>query len=146
MTAGAKNVNTVAAGEVIYSVGNTGIDFGKWKSVDAPFLAVVLEGFRELPGIWLTVFPVLGIIQADITPLQWRGFVSGMTSLPFVPNAFIAGYITSGISAFSENGWRWGVSPLGTVYFAPLTRVVRHVRNYGACMYCSSALDSLLGR
>lgn len=53
---------------------------------------------------------VNSLLISDITSLQWRAFVIGCTYLPFVLNAFIAGYITTGVGGFSANGWRWGVS------------------------------------
>lgn len=82
IVASSKNVEAVVGGMVIYTLGNTGIN------------------------------QVVGILIADITSLQWRGAVQGAYSLPWVLNAFVAGYITSGISGFSQDGWRWGVSPL----------------------------------
>ncbi|WVQ77958.1 hypothetical protein IAT38_000038 [Cryptococcus sp. DSM 104549] len=78
IVASSHTVNEVAGGEVIYTLGNTGIDF------------------------------VTGIILADITSLQYRGLIIGLYSLPFIPWAFVAGDISSGINAYSENGWRWG--------------------------------------
>lgn len=58
----------------------------------------------------LVLILVNTIIVADITNLQNRGLVNSLMASPFILNAFIAGYITEGISAFTENGWRWGVS------------------------------------
>ncbi|WVQ72881.1 hypothetical protein IAR50_002442 [Cryptococcus sp. DSM 104548] len=78
MCAGAQNVSTVVAGQLIYTFGNTGITF------------------------------LNSLIIADITSLQWRPFVDGAINLPYVVNAFVAGYITTGINAYSVNGWRWG--------------------------------------
>lgn len=46
--------------------------------------------------------------MADITSLQWRGAIQGAISLPWIPNAFVAGFITDGIGALSDEGWRWG--------------------------------------
>ncbi|WVQ71398.1 hypothetical protein IAR50_000932 [Cryptococcus sp. DSM 104548] len=76
--AASKTVSDVAGGEVLYTLGNTGIDF------------------------------LTGILIADITSLQWRGFIIGVYSLPFIIWAFVAGDISDGISAYSSNGWRWG--------------------------------------
>ncbi|KAI0353438.1 drug:h+ antiporter [Trametes cingulata] len=46
------------------------------------------------------------VIIADITTLQWRGIVSGMTSLPFIFNAFIGSNVSN---FFLEHlNWRWG--------------------------------------
>ncbi|WVQ96555.1 hypothetical protein IAU59_003660 [Kwoniella sp. CBS 9459] len=39
---------------------------------------------------------------------QWRAFVDGAVNLPYVVNAFVAGYIVEDINAYSQNGWRWG--------------------------------------
>jgi MFS family permease len=80
IVASSKSVDAVVGGQVIYTLGTTGIT------------------------------QVSGILIADITSLQWRGAVQGAYSLPWVLNAFVAGYITSGIGAFSQEGWRWGVS------------------------------------
>ena len=69
----------MAAGEVIYTPGSTGLDF------------------------------LTGILVADITSLQWRSFVtSALSSTPWLINEFISTYITTGISANTTNGWRWG--------------------------------------
>ncbi|KAG5641857.1 hypothetical protein DXG03_004097 [Asterophora parasitica] len=78
ITAGAPNIKAVVAGQAIYTLGQSGI------------------------------YQVQGILIADITSLQWRGLANGLYSLPFIINAFVAGYITTGISAYSVNGWRWG--------------------------------------
>ncbi|GAA6024044.1 hypothetical protein JCM10207_004501 [Rhodosporidiobolus poonsookiae] len=67
IVAASSNVNAVAAGELFYTIGSTGLDL------------------------------VTDIIVADITPLKWRGFVSAVTASPFIVNAFVAGYITDGL-------------------------------------------------
>ncbi|KAL1407897.1 hypothetical protein Q8F55_007333 [Vanrija albida] len=65
-------------------------------------------------GLALNQFGQLGIRQmeillvADITVLEWRGLGQALTSVPWVLSAFIAGYISQGINAYSESGWRWG--------------------------------------
>jgi MFS family permease len=74
--ASAKSVGAVAAGIVFYAMGYTGLQ--------------VLNS----------------IIIADITTLKWRGLVSGLMSLPFVVNAFVAANIQADI--LSRSGWRWG--------------------------------------
>lgn len=78
VVASSKNVEAVVAGQVIYTLGTSAIT------------------------------QINGVLLADITSLQWRGAIVGAYSLPWVLNAFVAGYITEGISAYSENGWRWG--------------------------------------
>ncbi|KIR69855.1 hypothetical protein I310_06420 [Cryptococcus deuterogattii CA1014] len=61
VVAASKNVGDVAGGEVIYTIGNTGLDF------------------------------ITSILLADITSLQCRGLVIGLYSLPFIPFAFVVG-------------------------------------------------------
>ncbi|KAJ7903673.1 major facilitator superfamily domain-containing protein [Mycena olivaceomarginata] len=78
IVAASTTIGAVAGGEMIYGIGNTGIDL------------------------------VTGIILADITSLQWRGLIQGLFSMPFVITAFVAGKISTGISANTLNGWRWG--------------------------------------
>ncbi|WVR04917.1 hypothetical protein IAU60_001929 [Kwoniella sp. DSM 27419] len=78
IVASARNVQSVAGGQVIYTLGNTGIDF------------------------------VSSILLADITSLQWRGLVNGLFALSYIPWAFVAGNIADGINAYSTDGWRWG--------------------------------------
>ncbi|KAJ7021655.1 hypothetical protein C8F04DRAFT_1313472 [Mycena alexandri] len=78
VVASSSTIEAVASGEVIYGIGNTGIDL------------------------------MTSIILADITSLQWRGFMQGLYSMPFVITAFVAGKISTAISANTLNGWRWG--------------------------------------
>lgn len=68
-------VSAVAAGQVIYTAGNAGMIF------------------------------VQTLLIADITSLQWRGLVLGLVSLPYIPFAFVSGYITDAVSL---SNWRWG--------------------------------------
>ncbi|KAK1227971.1 hypothetical protein PQX77_009018 [Marasmius sp. AFHP31] len=46
------------------------------------------------------------IIVADLTTLEWRGFVSSMLSMPFVINTWFAGEIVQALSDGED--WRWG--------------------------------------
>ncbi|KAL0569960.1 hypothetical protein V5O48_012001 [Marasmius crinis-equi] len=46
------------------------------------------------------------IIVADLTTLEWRGFVSSMLSMPFVINTWFAGEIVQALSDGEQ--WRWG--------------------------------------
>ncbi|KAI0819605.1 drug:h+ antiporter [Trametes gibbosa] len=72
----APNVGAVAAGIVLYAIGYTGLQL------------------------------LTSVIIADITTLQWRGIVSGMTSLPFLVNAFVGSNLSN---FFLEHlNWRWG--------------------------------------
>ncbi|RPD55466.1 MFS general substrate transporter [Lentinus tigrinus ALCF2SS1-7] len=63
--ASSKTVNAFAAGQVIYKVGNVGLDL------------------------------VTTIVIGDVSPLQWRGLFQGINSAPWIINSFIAGYITA---------------------------------------------------
>lgn len=45
------------------------------------------------------------IIVADLTPLEWRGFVSSLLSTPFIINTWFSGKIVEAIS--KKNQWRW---------------------------------------
>ncbi|ORY68053.1 major facilitator superfamily domain-containing protein [Leucosporidium creatinivorum] len=66
--ASSTSVNAVAAGQVFYTIGNTGFDL------------------------------VLTIILGDITSLEWRGMSQAIVASPYIVNAFIAGYISSAVS------------------------------------------------
>jgi hypothetical protein len=100
MCAGAQNVTTFVAGQLIYTLGNSGITF---RESMVSLMAAVPD-----PNI------VNSLIIADITSLQWRAFVNGAINLPYVVNAFVGGFITSGINGYSADGWRWGVSQLAS--------------------------------
>ncbi|KAJ7178614.1 hypothetical protein C8R43DRAFT_467113 [Mycena crocata] len=78
IVAASTTIGAVTGGQLIYTIGNTGIDF------------------------------ISGILIADITNLQWRGFMQGLYSMPFVITAFVSGSISTGISANTKDGWRWG--------------------------------------
>jgi MFS family permease len=71
-------VGSVAAGILIYTVGNTGIDV------------------------------VNDIIVADLSPLQWRGLVTSLMSAPFIVNAFVGAEIVNGILTHSTWRWGCG--------------------------------------
>ena len=46
------------------------------------------------------------VIIADITTLKWRGLVTGLTSAPFIMNAFIGSKVANLV--LERLGWRWG--------------------------------------
>ncbi|KAI9069135.1 MFS general substrate transporter, partial [Trametes sanguinea] len=72
----APNVGAIAAGIILYAIGYTGLQL------------------------------LTSVIIADITTLQWRGIVSGSTSLPFLVNAFVGSNVSN---FFLEHlNWRWG--------------------------------------
>lgn len=75
VTAGSNTVSAVSAGQVVYTMGTSGMNF------------------------------VQTLLIADITSLQWRGFVQGAVSLFYIPFALAAPQITGAISLAN---WRWG--------------------------------------
>ncbi|KAM0754605.1 MFS general substrate transporter [Meredithblackwellia eburnea MCA 4105] len=79
LLASAKEVNTIAAGQVIFTLGATGVDL------------------------------VNNIIIGDITPLQWRGFCLAVSASPFIINGFIAGFITDAIGGAGSWRWGFGM-------------------------------------
>ncbi|KAL0935638.1 siderophore iron transporter [Colletotrichum truncatum] len=58
------------------------------------------------------------IIVADLTPLEWRGFVSSMLSTPFIINTWFAGKIVDAMQA--KNQWRWGYGMFAIIMPAAL--------------------------
>ncbi|KAF2622402.1 MFS general substrate transporter [Macroventuria anomochaeta] len=63
-------------------------------------------------GISFTAFGKSGldllgdIIVADLTPLEWRAFWSGLLSSPFIITVFVNGFIAD---AMIPDHWRWGL-------------------------------------
>ncbi|KAK7045369.1 hypothetical protein VNI00_007618 [Paramarasmius palmivorus] len=58
------------------------------------------------------------IIVADLTTLEWRGFVSSMLSMPFVINTWFAGQIVQALSDGDQ--WRWGYGMFAIIMPAAL--------------------------
>ncbi|KAK0206671.1 drug:h+ antiporter [Desarmillaria ectypa] len=90
--ASAQNIQTVAGGIVLYAVGYTGLQL------------------------------LTSIIIADITTLQWRGFAVGMTSLPFIINAFIGSNVSTRV--LNGAGWRWGYGMFAILIPASLSPLI----------------------
>ncbi|KAF9269901.1 drug:h+ antiporter [Marasmius fiardii PR-910] len=90
--ASAKRVEAVAGGIVVYAIGYTGLQL------------------------------LTQIIIADITVLKWRGLVSGLTSLPFVINAFIGANVSTSI--LTHSGWRWGYGMFAILVPAALAPLI----------------------
>jgi MFS family permease len=53
---------------------------------------------------------VQALMIADLSSLQYRGLIQALYAVPNVWWSFVAGDIAAGIGAYSEDGWRWGVS------------------------------------
>ena len=64
---------------------------------------IVGEAFVAVGGAGLDL--TNDIIVADLTPLEWRGFVGSLLSTPFIINTFVSGKIVDAISARDQ--WRW---------------------------------------
>lgn len=76
--ASANKTNHLAGGIVVYAMGYTGLQV------------------------------LTSIIVADITSLQYRGLVQGLTSAPFILNAFVSAFISESVLGPTFSGWRWG--------------------------------------
>lgn len=66
---------------------------------------VVGESFVALGSSGIDL--VNDIIVADLTPLEWRGFLGALLSTPFIINTWFAGKIVQAM--LSRNQWRWYV-------------------------------------
>ncbi|KAH8879809.1 MFS general substrate transporter [Thozetella sp. PMI_491] len=88
IAAASKSVSAYVVGEVIVSIGSSGLDL------------------------------VNDIIVADLTPLEWRGFVSSMLSTPFIINTWFAGKIVEALQSRGE--WRWGYGMFAIIMPAAL--------------------------
>ena len=58
------------------------------------------------------------IIVADLTPLEWRGFVGSMLSTPFIINTWFSGKIVEALQ--SRGQWRWGYGMFAIIMPAAL--------------------------
>ena len=62
------------------------------------------------------------VIVADITTLKWRGLVSGLTSAPFIINAFVSANIATQV--LERSGWRWGYGMFAILVPAALSPLI----------------------
>ncbi|KAI0691091.1 drug:h+ antiporter [Cerioporus squamosus] len=90
--ASAHGVGSLAAGIILYAVGYTGLQL------------------------------LTSVIVADITTLKWRGLVSGLTSAPFIINAFIGSNVAT--SVLEHAGWRWGYGMFAILVPASLSPLI----------------------
>ncbi|KAK0387683.1 hypothetical protein NLU13_3928 [Sarocladium strictum] len=100
------------------------------------------ESFVAVGGAGLDL--INDIIVADLTPLEWRGFVSSLLSMPFVINTWFAGKIVDAIS--SRNQWRWGYGMFAIIMPAVLTPAIatliyldRQAKKHGIVNMASSS-------
>ncbi|PWN51464.1 MFS general substrate transporter [Violaceomyces palustris] len=75
--ASARNITAVCIGRVLSTLGSAGLDL------------------------------ITDIIVADLTPLQWRGVMTALTSAPYIINAYVGSEIATHFIDM-KNGWRWG--------------------------------------
>ncbi|TBU22782.1 drug:h+ antiporter [Dichomitus squalens] len=90
--ASANGVGALAAGIILYAVGYTGLQL------------------------------LTSVIIADITTLKWRGLVSGLTSAPFIINAFIGSNVATQV--LEHAGWRWGYGMFAILVPASLAPLI----------------------
>ncbi|PSN64979.1 MFS general substrate transporter [Corynespora cassiicola Philippines] len=101
-------------------------------------------------GISFTAFGKSGldllsdIIVADLTPLEWRAFWSGLLSAPFLVTTFVNGFIAE---SMIPDRWRWGLGmfaimmpALLTPAIATLYGVQRRAENLGAISFGESGM------
>ncbi|KAJ8081510.1 hypothetical protein PM082_007355 [Marasmius tenuissimus] len=90
--ASAQRIEAIAGGIVVYAIGYTGLQL------------------------------LTQIIIADITTLKWRGFVSGLVSLPFCVNAYIGANVAAAV--LDNSGWRWGYGMFAILVPASLSPLI----------------------
>ncbi|KIY43665.1 MFS general substrate transporter [Fistulina hepatica ATCC 64428] len=62
------------------------------------------------------------VIVGDLTPLQWRGFVSSVLSAPYIINTWFSGKIVSALSEGEK--WRWGYGMFAIIMPVVLTPAI----------------------
>ncbi|KAG8900112.1 hypothetical protein FRC00_014382 [Tulasnella sp. 408] len=92
--ASANDTNQIAGGIVVYAMGYTGLQV------------------------------LTSIIVADITSLQYRGLVQGLTSAPFILNAFVSAFISESVLGPTFSGWRWGYGMFAILIPAALSPLI----------------------
>lgn len=63
---------------------------------------------------------ITDIVVADLSPLQWRGVATALTSSPYIVLPWVGNLIQAAINGDNpETGWRWGYGMFGII--APFT-------------------------
>ncbi|KAM3496917.1 hypothetical protein MY10362_009714 [Beauveria mimosiformis] len=62
------------------------------------------------------------VVVADLTPLEWRGFLTSLLSTPFIINIWFSGKIVSAIQ--SKGQWRWGYGMFAIIMPVALTPAI----------------------
>jgi MFS family permease len=114
VAATSRSVAAYVVGEVLVAVGGAGLDL------------------------------INDIIVADLTPLEWRGFVGSLLSTPFIINTWFAGKIVDAIEAKGQ--WRWGLGMFAIIMPAALGPAIallmyldRQARHFGVVNMASSS-------
>ncbi|KAL0064001.1 hypothetical protein AAF712_009069 [Marasmius tenuissimus] len=84
---------------VLYVIGYIAVAFSRSITtfiVGEVFVAIGASGLQLLNTI----------ITADLTPLQWRGFVGSILAAPWIVNVWLSGSIVQALSEGEK--WRWG--------------------------------------
>lgn len=93
---------------------------------------------------------VTDIIVGDLSPLQWRGFTSAMTSFPYLFLPFVGSKIQASLcTGNSDDCWRWGygmfciIAPaLVTPIILTLTYADHRAKKAGELSFASSRLET----
>lgn len=85
--------------------------------------AIIISTCKTITSFYVgSVFTSIGsagldllndIIVADLTPLEWRGFVSSLLSTPFIINTWYSAEIVAALSQPQQ--WRWGYGMFGII-------------------------------
>ncbi|SPO27553.1 related to Siderophore iron transporter 3 [Ustilago trichophora] len=93
---------------------------------------------------------VTDIVVADLSPLQWRGVATALTSSPFIVLPWVGNLIQARLNTPSRpEGWRWGYGMfaiMAPVCVAPIILVLMYVdrkaRQAGELSFASSRLET----
>lgn len=75
------------------------------------------------------------ISLADITPLKYRGFMFGCTTVPYLITVWISGYI---VDHFISTSWRWGYGMFAILMpgvLAPCVGLMIYLEHYAQSIY-----------
>lgn len=68
-----------------------------------------VAGGQVLTTLGSTFFSLTqAVIVSDLSSLRNRALLQSCLSIPWLLNAFVAGFITETIAAYTTDGWRWG--------------------------------------
>jgi hypothetical protein len=98
IVAACKNLSSYVVGEVFTAIGGNGLDL------------------------------LNDIIVGDLTPLEWRGFVSSVLASPFIINTWFAGLMVEAI--LKRNQWRWGYGMFAIIMPVILTPAIVTLIHY----------------